>query len=204
MGPDKPVIITEPAILLVEGKDDQGFFLQLFDRTGVGAIQIIRYGGTSELRDYLKTLPLLPGYERVERIGIIRDADESADNAFKSVCHALANADLPVPPGLAELSTGTPMVAAMIVPPGLSTGCLETLLWQTVEATEAATCATEYVDCAGVSTSGNKRDKARVHAYVAVQKKPGLKIGEAAKAKYWDLDHAAILPVSAFLRKLVG
>ena len=203
MDRSQPVEITETALLLVEGRDDEEVLRRLCDHIDVGGIQILGYGGRYGLRDYLKTVRLLSGYERVERIGIVRDADDGADNAFRSVCGALANAGLPVPSQPRRLSDGVPRVSTMIVPPDRPTGCLETLLWLTIETAETAECIDKYMDCARIPASGNRRDKAKVYAYVAVQRQPGLKIGEAAKAGYWNLDHSALLSVKDFLKSLV-
>ncbi len=82
MSRHQPIRIAETVLLLVEGKDDEGFLRCLCEHIGLNGVDILIYEGKTHLRSYLEVLPLLPGYEKVERIGIIRDADEDATGAF--------------------------------------------------------------------------------------------------------------------------
>lgn len=197
-----PVPISEEVLLLVEGRDEKGFFLELCHRTGVTDLQIVIYGGKYNLANFLKTLRLAPGFDSVKYIGLVRDADERSDSAFQSVCSALSSANVPIPSEPLVLTANTPRVAVMIMPPSGVAGCLETLLWQIIEAEEIARCIEDYVGCARVPTTGNRQVKAKVHTYLAAQPTAGLKIGEAAKAGYWDFDHPALGPLKDLVRTL--
>lgn len=192
--------IRKEHLLLVEGKDDERFFASLCSHEGLTNIQIIPYNGKHQLGNFLKTVVELPRFDRVLRLGVTRDADQDAEGAYQSVRTLVANARLPRTDHPATNGVG-PEVAVMIVPPERPEGCLETLLWKTVETTDNATCVQDMVDCAAIP-EGNQRAKAKVHAYIATQKKPELKIGEAADAGYWNLDHRALDSLKGFLAKL--
>lgn len=203
----KPVSIKEAGLVLVEGKDDQKFLHRLSDHMELRGLQILSYGGKDTLRDYLRTIRRLPGYESVQHLAIVRDADDNAENAFRSVRSALVDAELPDPPRpdeMASLPRVGLKVSVMIIPPGFQRGCLETLLWQIIKTASSANCISEYIDCAEIPARGTRRDRAKVHAYIAAQHKPGLKIGEASRAGYFDLDHAALRPVKTFLSRVVA
>ena len=193
--------IEHKQLLLVEGKDDEGFFQELRHRHGISSLQIENYEGKNNLRAYLHTLRERPRFEILERIGITRDADESKESAKQSVYNALSKENLPLP---GEQPNDAPIVSVLILPPERNTGCLETLIWESIETTTNANCIREFVDCINARSSENLRTKAKVHAYIAAQSKPGLKIGEATKAGYWDLGHPAFDSVTAFLRGLAA
>ena len=90
------------------------------------------------------------------------------------------------------------------MPPERSTGCLETLLWETIKTDGIAECIEDYLECAQIPTLGNRRAEAGVYAYIAANREPGLKIGEAARAGFWNLDHPALLPVKRFVVALAA
>jgi len=46
--------------------------------------------------------------------------------------------------------------------------------------------------------------KARAHAYLATQEKPGLRVGEAVEAGYWDFGHPAFDQMKHFLLLVAG
>ena len=87
----KPKEITQSKQLLVEGRDVEAFFYPFLESMGISDIQIQNYGGIGELASFLKQFVLSPRYRQhfVISIGIVRDAEQNAVDAFKSVCGAL-------------------------------------------------------------------------------------------------------------------
>ena len=194
--------ISKERLLLVEGKDEEGFFGGLCCKEGFSNIQIIPYQGRDNLGNFLKTLVSLPRFEKVQSLGITRDADEDSAAAYQSVLTSLTKAGLPRPEDTA-VKGANPETVVIILPPSRREGCLETVLWETIKTTSTADCIRDYVACTEIP-EGNRRAKAMVHTYLARMNKPGLKIGEATLAGYWDLSHIALNSLKTFLSKLAA
>ena len=192
--------ISEPNLLLVEGRDDEEFFRHMAQVSGVRNLEFRGYGGKDKLAAALRTLPGVSGFERLERLGIVRDADTSAQSAQQSVSSALENAGFALP----SATDARPSTFILTMPPGDETGCLETLIWRAItdEDPSLAGCVSEFVDCMQFPAQGTRVDKARLHAYIASQNDPSLKLGESTRAGYWPLDHGAFEPIRDFLRQL--
>ncbi len=203
----------------MEGKTDKslfdGFIAKLATdgaKLATDCIVVESYEGRSNLNAYLSGLVRRTGFVNVESLGIIRDANSSADSAFQSVQGCLKNSDLPVPPSLADrCATGTnprdarkPLtVSVFILPDNKSQGELETLLYRTLSR-DIVKCIDDFVKCAKVATgvSPLKPDKARVAAYVAVQKKVPHSLAVSAHRGVWDFDHDELSSVGEFLQGL--
>ena len=79
--------------LLVEGNDPRNFFEAFVEHLSLANIQIQNFGGIYELRGFLSALVNAPGFQIVQSIGIVRDAETSAERAFQSVQSSLERAD---------------------------------------------------------------------------------------------------------------
>ena len=64
--------------LLVEGNDPRNFFEAFVEHLSLANIQIQNFGGIYELRGFLSALVNAPGFQIVQSIGIVRDAETSA------------------------------------------------------------------------------------------------------------------------------
>lgn len=193
--------IGKARLLLVEGDTDEGLFLRLCQREGISNIQIIPYYGKNNFRNVLGVLRVQSGFEAVKHLGIVRDADTDAQAALRSVQDALAHTGLPLPGQSVTPGEGALRTLIQIMPPGRSEGCLETLLWRTIPE-PTASCIDDYIECTQVPSLGSRHAKARVYAYIAAQRKPELRLGESARAGYWDFDHPAFEPLTEFVRSL--
>jgi len=156
------------------------------------------------LKSYLRTLVVRPGYLDVVSLGITRDADNSAQSAFQSVCNSLNRASLPVPSQPREIVGDNPQVSVMILPDSQNTGMLEDLCLAAVETDPVLQCVDEYFDCVytTVGREPNNKAKARVHAWLSSQIEPDKRLGEAAKAGYWPWDSSGFDSLKQFLRAL--
>ena len=195
--------IEKPVQLLVEGKAEQNFFEAFTQHLGFqNQPQIREIRGVDRLRGFLQGFVRLPGFDAVTSIGIVRDAEESAEAALRSVESSLRNAGLPAPGDAAAGST--PTVHVLILPDGEEPGMLETLLCQTFATDPVNDCIDEYFDCARLHSGVELRrpDKARAQAFLATRPSPGVSVGVAAKKSYWPLDHEAFAGVRSFLRAL--
>jgi len=118
--------ITRKKLLVVEGKDAARFFTALLRHMQIDSIQIQDFGGKDEIHRFIKALKRTPGFNVVTALGIVRDADDDPTAAFQSVCSALQNAQLPVPPAPEQPTTGHPKTKVLIMPDASSHGMLET------------------------------------------------------------------------------
>ena len=189
--------------LLVEGNDDRNFFEAMAGQLGLRDVQVQDFGGVNGLRGFLAGFVNMPGFARVRRLGIVRDAEKSATSAFQSVQSSLTNAGLPVAERPLQETAGNPTVSVLMLPDGSSPGLLETLLCRTFAATPVDRCIDDMLGCIRIAGVETKRpEKARAHLWLATRPDPHLSVGVAAKRGYWDLDHPALADVRAFLAAL--
>ena len=202
--------IEGKALLLVEGADEVRFFRAFLGRLEIDHVQIASVSGKDNFAPFLKnTLVNSPNYPLLERLTLVRDADESAQSAFQSLQSALLGAALPVPsePFL-TWADGQPSVSVAILPDGGSSGCLEDLCLQSLRhnanGDTVMACVDQYLSCRSeppVVGSG-RYSKSRLHTFLAVGERPGLRLGEAADAGIWDWESPVLQPLADFLRGL--
>lgn len=199
----KSVKICDPIQLLVEGNDGRNFFEALRDRLALSGMQIHNYGGVADLPKFLRGFPGTSNFSQVRRIGIVRDAEKSADSAFQGVQSALRKAKLPAPSKGSLFAEGHPQTGVLILPQDGS-GMLETVLSQSFAGTPVDSCIDEFFRCVKSEVGDETRhpEKARAHAYLATMPEPHVSVGVAAKKKYWNLDHEAFRPIRDFLQAL--
>ena len=205
--------IETSKLVVVEGKDDLNFFQALLAHLSVDDdVDIRPYDGTGELKRYLRTLVTASGFENVRSLGIVRDANGCAKSAFQSVQGSLRNANLPVPPKVAQRYEATermtngrkaPAVSVFVLPDCESPGSLETLLYRMLKP-KIKQCITSFLECAG-DVDGDQpknEDKARVFAYLATRERHRHSVGIAAKQGVWSFDHPAFKDLIAFVQSL--
>jgi len=197
---EPPNKIEQPKLLLVEGADAHYFFIWACQAFGVNDVQVLDFGGISDLTAYLKTLPLLDGYEQVTAVAIARDAENDPLSAVSSVQQSLRRASLPIPNESFEFTGSSPQVAFMILP-GFGTGAgpsqvllqgtLEDLCLEILKDKSNLECVDSYIECLQSKGPGIKRlHKTKLHSCLAGKDDfVGLKIGEASKAGAWDWNH---------------
>jgi hypothetical protein len=202
--PSTPQALSKPKLLIGEGKEEVDFFTAFLTHLNITDVQVEQYGGKQGLPSYLRTLVVRPGYLNVVSLGITRDADNSAQSAFQSVCSSLNRASLPVPSRPGEIVGDSPQVSIMILPDGQNSGMLEDLCLTAIETDPVLQCVDEYFDCV-YRTSGRKPNnmaKARVHTWLASQLEPDKRLGEAAKAGYLPWDSPGFDSLKQFLQAL--
>lgn len=193
--------ITDPKLLLVEGVSDKYLFVALLEHLGLTGIQVINYEGTSNLRPRLRAIESSPDFaDMVTSMGIVRDADNNATNAFESVHDALVAVGLPAPSQPLRFEGRIPQVAILIVPPGQSSGAIEDVCLASVASDRATPCVDAYIQCIEqvVTHTPSNQAKARLQAFLASRERPGLLLGQAA----WPWEHAAFDPLKQLLRML--
>ena len=197
--------IEKPIQLLVEGKDQLNFFEAFIRRAELqNDMQVRDFGGVDQLRSFLLAIVDSPGFETVVSVGIVRDAEDSAESARQSVNDSLRNAGLPVPED-AEGHDDGPLVQVLVLPgEGSEAGMLETLLCRSVSDNPVNECIDDFFDCIDALPGVDIRrpHKARAQAYLATRPEPHVSVGVAALKGYWPLDHDAFAEVRKFLAGL--
>lgn len=196
--------VEEPVQLLVEGNDQRNFFETLLCHLGRIDVQVHNFGGVNDLRDFLPGLVDAPGFkETVRSVGIVRDAETSAESALQSIQSSLRKAGLETPDSPGKRISADPSVTVLILPDGKRKGMLETLLCESFAGTPVDECIDGFFECVeAVGESVKRPDKARAWAYLTTMPDPHHSVGVAAKRGYWDLDHDAFGNVRDFLEKL--
>jgi len=198
-----PQPIQQPKILLGEGNEEIFFFRALLKHLQITNIQIEQYGGKNNLRNFLDTLILRPGFVNVEAIAITRDADDNANAAYQSVLSALQHAHLPLPNAHNTFTASQPRIGVFILPDGQQNGMLEDLCLASVVADTIMPCIDDFFRCVeGQGHKPNNMSKAKTHAWLSAQAEPDKRLGEAAQAGYWDFDHSAFASLNQFLLQL--
>jgi hypothetical protein len=147
-GPESHFSISKPKLILVEGKDELLFFSSMIKWIGLESeIDIGQTGGKNNLPSALKALKIAPGRHGLTSVGIVRDADNNAASAFRSVCSALRNADWPVPIKPLETAGEPTKVTVMVLPVGEQTGMLEDVFLKSVADDPAMICVDQYFQC---------------------------------------------------------
>jgi len=116
MAPHNKIEIEKSKLLLAEGADAFYFFIWACGTFGVDDVQVMNFGGITDLTAYLKALPLFSGYEQVNTIVVARDAENNPIAAVNNVKKSLQQAKLPVPGKPFEFTGNVPRVAFMIFP----------------------------------------------------------------------------------------
>ncbi len=177
----KPIEAQKPVQLLVEGNDYRNFFEAFVEHLSIGPqVQIHNFGGITDLSGFLTNVSFK---EAVQKIGIVRDAESSAQSAFQSVQTALKRAGLPVPDQVEILTHKNGLrVAVLIVPGHNQPGMLETLLCASITENETNDCIGDFISCVQSLGSDFKRpQKARARIYIATKPEAHLSVGVAAK-----------------------
>ena len=191
----KPRAIEKTRVLIGEGVEEVHFLSALLEHLEVSGVQVEHCGGKDGLGLYLRTLKTRPGFARVEKVGVVRDADEDGTRAAASVASFIAQATLP--PEVA--------VSYHIVPADSSRGALENLCLASIAGQALETCIEDFLECASGATGvvhGTTTDKAkaRVHAWLAVQSPPDLRLGIAASKGLVDWESPVFGELKDFLR----
>ncbi len=205
----RPKPLQENRVILAEGADAYFFLIWAYQAFGAEGIEVRDFGGNEELRLYLQALKLDPNFENLRTLVVARDAEADAEAALRSVAGALADAGLPSPDEPFSFTTGAPgqLRAAIMIFPGhdasndesrLANGTLEDLCLGTIAPSDPTlACLEDYMACVSrLPNAPVHPKKARLHAYLAGKNDyAGLKLGEATRAKAWDLDHESLAPI---------
>lgn len=199
-----PLELEKPKLLIGEGKDELLIFDALLKHLRIDDIQVEDYGGKNKLPDYLDALVLRPGFATLTSLGVTRDADTDASGAFTSLRNYLSSRKFVTPASSGTIEAGTPNVGIMILPDGLHPGMLEDLFLAALQTDSLIQCIDEYFECVRATKGSlpNLISKARVHAWLATQDPPDMRLGIAAQRGFVDWNSSPFDQLKNFLNAL--
>ncbi|MDE0002966.1 MAG: hypothetical protein OXQ29_09755 [Rhodospirillaceae bacterium] len=199
--------IEQPKQVLVEGNDEVRLFGVLAQHLGISDFQINQYRGRDNLRPFLKALPLLAGFENINSLAVVADANSNRNATEQRIRAALSAAGLPSPRRPLEvLAQDNMRVCYLVVPHDAASGMIEDVCLASVGADPAIECVERYFECIRqTDLPGPKKvrmAKARLHAFLASREEPHLRLGEATDAGIWDFGADAFRPLKDLLELL--
>lgn len=198
--------VKKEKLLIVEGIDEVSVISKIFENNRIDDVQLIPFGGKNRLPGYLKNvLTKDPNFHSVSLIGIVRDADNDAEGAFKSVCSALQNSGLDIPTEVNVKTNGKPSIIVLILPGNNKAGSLEDIFIDSVKGKPVMQCVEDYFKCVHVKQGSipTQIGKAKVHTYLASHVNDSDKrFGESVQAGLWNLNHGAFNIIHEFLKQL--
>ena len=196
--------IEQPKQVIVEGNDEVRVFESLSKHLNIQDWQVRHYGGSDNLRRFLKTFRSSSEFDLVRSLAIVADANSNRNGREQRIHGALSNAGLPVPSKpLESISNGDLKVAYLVVPHNVEGTMIEDVCLDSVKADPAMECVDRYFECISQTNTQGPREvwmsKARVHAFLASRDRPDLRLGEAAEKGIWEFDTDAFLPLKDLL-----
>ena len=165
-------------LLLVEGNEDQEFFIQLgfhLEFTSETPLHIVQYEGKNNLAKFLILVMNDPNFSQLTHVGIVRDADYNT-NAFQSVVTALVSANqnssrqFPIPEKAVQPSDGIPKLSILILPSVERDGMLEDVVLDALDNDPISICVNDYFECLadkGLEIVEERLSKAKVRVFIA-------------------------------------
>ncbi|WKN46072.1 DUF3226 domain-containing protein [Tunicatimonas pelagia] len=190
--------ITSSKLIAVEGRDEKNFIEAFFKHLNISNTQVLDVAGKDNFSLILPAISKTPGFNSVVKFGIIRDADDSVENAFKSILGALNKASLTQPDSLSTFTDSTPSVGVYIMPDNTQKGMLEDLCLSSVIDEDNEKCLNEFFNCVDTNSIRNI-SKAKVQAYLSTQPEVVSSVGLAAKKGYWNFTNPCFDDLKSFL-----
>lgn len=206
---NKPAIISRPYLLAGEGKDEVRFFTAILHALGLFEVQVEDYKGKEKLRGYLETLPTRSGFVGLKTLVIVRDADDNPVGASQSLADSVSRLK-------GQLESKSPPVGVcrietLVLPGEGKPGALEDVVLKSIPKEAIWNCITAFFECRdGLDPetfpkhTPAERAKAQVHVWLSAQKRPNLRLGEAAEAGLIDWSSPAFNELRAFLESAFG
>lgn len=202
---DRKFQISSTKLLLVEGVDDQAVFNALCQKMGVTGIQVLRYNGKTNFRNFVEDLTSLDGFDEVESMGVTTDVDDDPLPARDRIRGALENASLPVPDEPLTFAEGLGLlkVVYLLIPHQNETGELEDVCLNAVADEAAMHCVEDFMGCIEERVDRVvEPSKSRLQAFLSTRRDPDVRIGEAIMAGYLPYDADAFAPLRTLIRML--
>lgn len=195
--------IESAKLIVVEGNDDENFIHAFLDELHIEGVEIFNIGGNNFKND-IPEIGKIPGFDKINYLAVIGDADESAENTFtkiKSSIEKIEDYEITPPSIKNTFNNNTIKVGIFIVSKSDSNeGMLEDLCLETVKTHKVMQCVNSFSEC--LSNLGIKQknpSKSKCQTFLSAMTKSVPNIGIAAKKGYWDLKSEALSELKTFL-----
>jgi len=205
--------IYKEKLLLAEGLDVHRFLIYACKAYQKSDVQVISFGGNSELRTFLEALKNLENFSKVKALVIARDAETDVTSAIESVKSALGNIELPVPSEPFQFQKGDDTKTAFMLFPGpdrknqCQTGTIEDLCLATISEDPLLHCVNAFLECAKQNQECDEKLKhpwkCKLYAYLAGKDDhAGKRLSQAAKNNVWNWEHDVMLPFQRIIQEM--
>lgn len=196
-----PNKISSNNLLLVEGDHDKIIFSKLLEFLGLDDFQVVSANGKEAFSPLLRLIITDDRFNDLNAIGIIRDADNDFNGAFRSIQGAFRKASLTVPDRPLTFTESKPKNGIFIMPDNNTNGDLESLFLDSVVQEPVMECVDQYFDCLENLTGNEhpKPTKAKVQVYLASKPEGDLHLARAAQKDYWDWENEVFQNIKDFL-----
>ena len=196
-------VIHQKKLIAVEGQDEVNFFNALLRYLGIADFDVREVGGKLQFKNKLPALVRVSGFSDVEVLAIIRDADNNAEAAFKSIGDIMKKERLKPPNQVNQFSDGSPKIGIFIMPGNSDTGMLEDLCLKTVEHHPSMHCVEPFIDCISeLENPPNNITKAKAQAFLAAMPKLANSVGVGAQKGYWNFNSEELTDLKSFINNL--
>lgn len=215
---DRNIVIKHKNVILCEGRDELKF-LNCFLRSIKGGeegnnpvkeIDVFNFDGINDLNLYLKAFINTPGFNMIENLLIIRDAERSVQSATDSIKSSVSKNGMSAPKSAGMWQESGGINVGFLLFPQLDSdpveGTLEDLCLKIIKEDYLADAVlSEIEDTMGKLKTAGIREfphefKTKLHSFFSLTDRfVGLKIGEAADAGAFDWDS----PELDGLRKMI-
>ena len=219
--------IDRQAMLLVEGVQDALFCEAILEHLNLSdKVKIVAADGRPKIAGALKNIAQLRSVQlnTLLKLGVLQDADQSAESSKSDVVKALQSAGLPIPAEkFACPITDSPSTSVFIAPDNRSQGSLEDLCVRSLSRVEVQRLDEhiERVSQRELQLGCHQVSKVQVALHLATEPafrkhdrnfskairdnlRPGISIGQAAKYRIWDWSRPEFKPIEAFLSRLAS
>ena len=215
------------SMLLVEGVQDALFCEAILEHLGLSEmVQIVAAEGRPKIAGALEDIARSQAVQvkTLLKLGILQDADQSAEKSQSDAINALQNAGLPIPAAHSvDGNAERPAVSVFIAPDNRSQGSLEDLCLGSLTANKVQHLD-EHIERVSQGESRIRShlvSKVKVALHLATEPafrkydrslsrtvrdnlRPGIPIGLAARYRIWDWSRPEFKPIELFLSDLAS
>lgn len=211
------LVIERQFLILTEGADAYYYLIWMLnsevfagDNRFINDIQVLDFGGITELKGYLMALKQLDNFPDVKGMMVIRDAESDYESAVREIKQALLENDMESEDKPGSWKIGSPAICYALFPScddAPKNGTLEDLCLSTISDANWDSLQSEIdVFLEKIKTEyGEKYPrefKNKLHVYFSIKDKyVGLKIGEAAKANAFNWDNPGVLSLKRIIKE---
>jgi len=196
--------IEKENIIIVEGNDDEEFIRKFLEYEEIEDFQVINLGGEKKIKSTFPLIFTRPNFDKIKKLGIIRDANSDSRAKFQSCKHHIENNNLVAPNSINSFSNADPSVGVFIITkPNSNKGMLEDLCLETVKGTEQMNCVEIFFNCVEhLPDKPINLAKSKCQAFRASLPISYPHVGIAAKNGVFPFDHLALDNLRVFLHNL--